>query len=672
MKRVTLDFETRSRLDVTQVGSWRYAEDRSTDIICLAYKIDEGEESLWLPSDGACPRDLAYGLQHGIVVEAHNAGFERAIWACLMIPKYKFPPVGMDQWNCTSARASAMGLPPSLKALGSVLSLKKQKDMEGHNKMMSCARPKFPKKNDPDYAEYDDSEIVWNENVEDVKITCEYCIDDVRSEHELSGEVLELSEDEQEVWRLDQVANDRGFCIDMRAVNIMLDKMQDMSVTELPKLALITDNAVSKPGQVKKIKEWVGSKGVEIPNVQKETIDKLLTRGDLPEPVRAFFGVRQVFSGAAVKKYIKMKNSISPENRVRDTLVYCGAQRTGRWAGKRTQPHNLFKSPISDKPRIDASFAALFNHDWVFLELMYGDLMSAFAALTRSVIIPTPGYDMYVADFAAVEARVVFWLADETQALAEIRKGICQYKSMAATLYHKDYETITKDERNFGKPVVLGMGFGMGGNTFYKQCESRGMDMSKYSIEFVRAAVKAYRRKYPKVTAIWDEFEDKFKACITHGINSSLANGKIVMMRHEKYISIRLPSGRKLFYWYPKIIREMKTFYEGQTPVMADVIYVQSVAKNGSFRTVDTYGAKIWQNCVQGVARDLTAHSIKSITNEGYKLLWTTHDELIAEGEKDSTFSLEGYCKTTSGLPKWAVGLLMGVDGFVTNRYRKD
>ncbi len=683
-KVATIDFELRSRLNVKDVGSARYASDPTTSVVCLCYEIDGGPVKLWVPD---CfdddPEDLLDHIRGGGIVEAHNVGFERSVWSEQMVKRYGFPEVPFENWDCTSARSSAVGLPPKLETLGNVLDLNKKKNMDGHSKMLSVARPKLPRKNDPRYFDVDPSEIVWNTKPEDLSVVYSYCKDDVRSERELSRVVPPLSEFERRVWLLDQKANDRGITIDRKAVDIILEKINEMEEENLPRFGEITDGEVTKPGQFAKIKQWINDQGVPIPNTQAETVESFLAKPDLPDDVRELLELRVMFGGAAVKKYKKMVASMGDDNRVRDTLVYCGAQRTGRWSGRRVQPQNLFRSHTSGDSLIRASFDALYAKRWDVLEIIYGDLMSAFASLTRSVLIPSPGFDMFVADFSSVETCFLFWIADDVDAVNDILAGRDVYKTMASTVFGKRYEDVDKSERQFGKKLILGLGYGMGPDTFIENCIAEGTDLDP---EFIRNAVRLYREIHKPVVVLWRKLDRAFKKCLSTGQSVSVADGRLTLRSEGDKITLELPSGRRLYYWGARLVPRKKKFRKtkkvrdektGKLRTVADgfetkiveVVKVKGVGPAGNFIWKETYGSKIVENLVQAGCRDLMSFSMLNVDAEGYSLLWTSHDEIISERPKGEG-SLSSYCDIMSTPPKWYNGPI-NADGFRGDRYKK-
>ena len=370
------------------------------------------------------------------------------------------------------------------------------------------------------------------------------------------------------------------------------------------------------------------------------------------------------------------------DNRVRDTLVYCGAQRTGRWSGRRVQPQNLFRSHTSNDELIRASFEALYARNWDVLEIIYGDLMSAFASLTRSVLIPSPGFDMFVADFSSVETGFLFWISDDVDALADIRAGRDIYKVMASTVFGKKYEDVTKDERQFGKKLILGLGYGMGADTFIENCIAEG---TEFDPEFIRHSVKLYREIHKPVVRLWRKVDRAFKKCISTGQLVTLANGRLTFRNEGDKVTLELPSGRRLYYWNARLVATKKKFKktkkvtdengkirtvgDGYETKIVNTIKIKGVGQSGNFVWKETYGSKCTENLVQAGCRDLMAFSMLNVDADGYFILWTAHDEIISERPKGEG-NLARYCGKMSTSPKWYDGPL-SVDGAVLERYKK-
>lgn len=673
-KVATIDFELRSQSNVKVVGSWKYSIDPTTSPICLAYAFDDDPVQLWTPALGD-PEDLFDHIKAGGMVEAFNAGFERNIWSNIMVPRFGWVPIPFESWRCSSAMSAAFALPHSLGEAGKAIGAPIKKDPEGHSTMLRVSRPRKPSKHNPD---------VWNFKRKDLVETYEYCKTDVEAERSLGRVVPALSPFELEVWRLDQRINERGIYIDRESIELILERVEELERESLLRFAEITDGLVETPGQVVKIKEFAHLKGVFIPDTQKETILEWFEK-DLVEDrdVAELLRLRLFFGKAAVKKYQTMINNLDPrDNRIRDTLIYHGAH-TGRWTGRRVQTQNLFRSETKDDALIEYSFEVIRRRDWSTLSLIYGNEMSAFASLTRSVFIATPGFELFVADYSSVETCFLFWLTDDLEPLAEIKAGRDIYRVQAAQVFGIDYDEVNENQRQFGKKLILGLGYGMGDDTFLDECIDAGINLDP---EFIRWSHLKYREIHSAVVQFWKHVERTFKQTLEDGQSRELK--RLVFSRRGRRMRITLPSGRRLNYHETKIRLTKKRFKIKEKIYNEDTEQVETVVVGEEWREVEqiehsgvdtktgkwirqtTYGAKLVENIVQGGCRDLMSYAMPLIWSEGYRILWTSHDEVISEREIGKG-NLDRYCDIMSQIPKWAEGCPIRSDGYTARRYKK-
>lgn len=454
--RLICDFETYSELDVRDVGAWRYAEHDSTEILCLSYGAPGQKKKIWYPGL-PFPQEIIDHVNAGYPIEAHNCMFEWAIWYCILAPTYGVP--NPKCWLDTMASCAYRGLPLGLEDVGSVLNLDIQKDKRGKLLLQKLSKPRKPTKKDP-------STRCRDENL--LKELYEYCMTDSEAEDNLGMVVEDLPAAEFAVWVLDQRINRRGVYVDMEAVLAALYLVDIIKTNLETELRTLTDNKVETGTQTARMLEWFNSQGVNLDNLQAGTIENYLDQNKevvkrtgknwLPDAVVRVMEIRQQLSRASTSKLIKFKDCTTMDSRIRGLLQYHGAG-TGRWAGRLVQPQNFPRGSVKD---MDLLIATIKLRDIDILTAHYGDPMEAIASALRGMFIATPGKKLYVADFAAIEARVVMWLAGQMDALEAFHKfdrgeGPDIYCVTASKIYQRPIDKKKDpDERQLGKITVLG------------------------------------------------------------------------------------------------------------------------------------------------------------------------------------------------------------------------
>lgn len=455
--RLICDFETYSELDVRDVGAWRYAEHDSTEILCLSYGAPGQRKKIWVPGQDF-PQEIVDHVLAGYPIEAHNCMFEWAIWYNILAPTFGVP--NPRCWLDTMASCAYRGLPLGLEDVGSVLNLDIQKDKRGKALLQKLSKPRKPTKKDPSTRCTDPALL---------KELYEYCITDGESEDNLGSVVEDLPPQEFAVWVLDQKINRRGVYVDMEAVLAAL-YLVDIIKTKLEsELRSLTDGKVETGSQTARMLEWFRSRGLNsIDNMQAGTIDNYLEQNKevlkrtgknwLPDDVVRVMEIRQQLSRASTSKLIKFRDCTTMDSRIRGLLQYHGAG-TGRWAGRLVQPQNFPRGSVKD---MDLLIETIKLRDIDILTAHYGDPMEAIASALRGMFIATPGKKLYVADFAAIEARVVMWLAGQMDALEAFHKfdrgeGPDIYCVTASKIYQRPIDKKKDpDERQLGKITVLG------------------------------------------------------------------------------------------------------------------------------------------------------------------------------------------------------------------------
>lgn len=654
---IFIDFETRSEVDIKACGAWVYAEHESTDVLCMAYAIDDGPVFLWTPDGQILPGIIAARLVAGDTIEAHNAFFERAIWANVMVKKYGWQPVPPDQWRCSAAKAAARALPRSLEGAGAALGCAIQKDTTGKALMLKISRPRKATKNDSSR---------WNTDPLDMMALYEYCKTDVDAERAIHAAVRDLSPLELRVWQLDQTINERGIYLDKEAAEAALELIARQTDRLTTEAIALTDGAIKTTGQRAKVLEWIREQDAEIEGYTKQHLTEAL-EGVLPDKVRRLLEIRQQLGKTSTKKFQAMVNSVCSDGRIRDTLMYHGAT-TGRWTGKLVQLQNIPRGTIKDP---DLAIEIIRARDLEQLEMLYGNVMATISSCIRGMLIAAPGHDFVVADYAAIETRVLFWLAGEARGLQMYRDEQDLYKDMASAIYRKPVDQVTKDEREMGKRAVLGCGYSMGGKKFKMTCKT----FANVEIEeqFALYVVQKYREKYPPVPRLWYAQEGAAVEAVRFP-GKMVGCGKVTWLYVDGVLYCRLPSGRKLAYNSPEVrITEKPWGGEGY-----QLSYMGIDSKTKQWTRQHSYGGMLVENITQAVARDLMAEAMLRVEEAGYPVVLSVHDEIVVEVR--STFGwdtpegdgrVQQFCRLMSELPAWASGLPVKAEGWRGQRYRK-
>lgn len=438
---VSIDFETRSAVDLRKTGVYIYADDPSTDVWCMAYAFGDEEVKVWTPGDAIDTRLEDY-IAKGGKLRAWNANFERVIWHKIMVARYNWPRTKTAQWFCTMAQASAMGLPRALGQAADVLKVEQQKDKTGQGLMMRMARPR--KTND-------DGTHVWWDTPDKVRALIDYCKQDVRTEIAVAERLVEMDDQERQVFLLDQRVNDRGVMLDrdlLQRVRVLADTSKEEIDAEIARL---TKGQVTGATKGVDLVKWLNKYNVATKSVDKQNVARMLAQPGLHPVIRNVLTLRQDGAKSSTAKLDSMELCAGADDRMRGLLVYHGAA-TGRWSGKLVQPQN-FPRPAKNQKEIDR----------IIGKLKAGEPVTEFGAgtqiasdLLRSMLIAKPGHRLLFADYAAIEARVLAWLAGETTLVKTFAEGGDVYKVMAKDIYNKPVDKIDGNERQVGKMAILG------------------------------------------------------------------------------------------------------------------------------------------------------------------------------------------------------------------------
>lgn len=676
--RATIDFESRSACSLRKSGSWRYSLDPTTEVLCLGFRLPYWEKSdteLWhpafpqlgIPESAERLEELFYWILDGGLVEAHNAFFERAIWTNIVLPRHGFPAIPSLQWRDSATKAAAHALPRALDDAGEALHLSIRKDTAGHKLMMKLSKPRKPRKKE---REAGVTGLLWWESQELFEQLWAYCRQDVLAEEAVSRVLPDLNPLETQIYLMDQTVNQRGFRLDRAAITSARRLIESETKILNQQLAEVTQGKVTVATQRAKLLKWLeDDQGVVLPNTQKSTLDEYLTAQEGEETVpwltltpaaQQALTILRALGQSSTAKYETMQQWINPDDRVRGGLLFHGAA-TGRWSGQGVQPHNFPKGKIKNMEEV---WQVLKQENREAIAEKYGSVMTALSHALRGTIVASPGKLLYVADYAAIEARIVLWLAKDEDALDIFRSGGDIYCEMASEIYQKPINKKDHpDERALGKIAILGLGYQMGVLKFVATAASYGITIDDVMAEEV---VSAYRNKFWRVKKMWWDQEEA--ACEAVSLSGEvILCGRVKWYVHGNFLYCELPSGRCLAYPEPEI-RERETPW-GEMKAALTFKGVNTL--NHKWQRQTTYGGMLVENITQAVARDLMAEAMLRCEQSGiYEPILSVHDEIIAEANKHLG-NVSEFEQLVACCPPWATGLPVATEAWRGERYRK-
>jgi DNA polymerase len=681
---LVIDFETRSVADLRETGLFVYAKHWSTEVWVACYAIGSGPVRGWLPSDKV-PADLAAHVRAGLPIIAHNAFFERVIWATVMSPRRGWPEPRLEQWHCTAAMAAAMAIPRKLEKAAEVLGCTFQKDMPGHRLMLKMAKPRTvgdipcffcgaiagEEAASPDCLCHRDHgwriNVTWHDDAESIKRGTEYCIRDVETERELLTKLRPLSAFEREVWLLDQRINERGVSVDLPAARNSRLMVEELLVKLNTELSRLTDGAVTAATQVAKLLTWLRSRGVALSeadegnNLGKEDVEALL-KTDLPPVCRRALQIRLEAAKTSTSKLNAYIARTSADGRMRDNLLYQGAGRTGRWAGKGAQLQNLPRGGVEQVEDLLAIIRNEASPD--FIEL-FGPPLEVVSACLRPMLMAATEHELIGADYNAIEARGTAWLAGAERMLGIFARGDDPYRDMASQIYGRPADSFSKSsrERQLGKIAVLGLGYQMGSERFRQSCAKEGVVITEHEAEKVK---RIYREANREIVQLWNTLEAAaIRALRDPGTWFYVANERIGFVKEDAWLYLRLPSGRCLTYANPK-------YEQVDTPIGPRWSPTFDGVSSGTYRweRQKLYGGKLTENAVQAICRDLLATAMLHLDEAGYRVVLHIHDEVVAE-VPEGAGDVREFERLMCEVPDWAQGFPMKTEGWRATRYRK-
>jgi len=666
---IDIDFETRSELNITVVGARKYAGHYSTQILMISFSSDQKKVYNWNPyfSTGENLTLLNKAIKKvkrgKAVFRAHNSEFEYWIWNLVGTRQFNWPELEVESFYDTMVLACIAGFPASLENAGDTLGLIDKKDKKGKGLINFFCNPS--RKKDADMFNHPHEHKAKFEDFID------YCNSDVKAQMGIVRACPPMTQRQWEVFTLTEKMNVRGIPIDLPMVHGALDLVDKYKTQADKRIQKITNGEIESATQNVKLKEWLNAKDCDIPNMQAATIEKYLNHPKTTPFIKNILQIRSDVSKSSTAKYKAALTYITPEGLVHGFLKAFIAK-TGRWGGRGLQIQN-FSKPEKDFPYwcdFDVLAEAIKNSDTRLIDILYGGIMDSLKAATRSMINAFEGYTFICADYAQIEARIVMWLAGDKTGMADFAGEGKIYESMAGDIFNVAMSSIKKPsfERDIGKETVLGCGFGMGWKKFLSRCvEQRGLDIIA---DIAQKAVKGYRTKYERVPKAWKECEAAaIKAIQNPGVAYSACQGKLSYRLDRHFLTVRLPSGRKLYYPQAKTIEGINDWGQEQT-----VIYYKTWNQNApagrKWEYEKIWGGTLFQHCVQAIAMDIMSDGMLNAEKEGYHALFTVHDESLSMVKKDFG-SVKEYENLLCQLKPWAKGLLIVAEGWEGSRYRK-
>lgn len=654
---LSIDIETKSSVDITKAGAYRYAQSEDFEILLFAYKYDEEDVQLVdLTVEERIPERILTALMNpNVVKHAYNAAFE---WYCLNTAGYRTP---LEQWNCTMIHGLYCGYTAGLDATGKAIGLPqdKQKLSTGKALIRYFCTPCKPTKSNGGRS--------WNlpkHAPEKWELFREYCKQDVVTENEILKrlQAFPVPKEEQRLWRMDILMNAYGVRVD---TNLIAGALAiDSHSTECLTAEAFRITGLSNPNSATQLQQWLSGKGVDIPNLQKATVEEYLQREDLPDDARKILEIRQQLGKTSIKKYVAMDTAKGADDRVRGLTQFYGANRTGRWAGRLVQLQNL---PRNYLKTLDYARNLVKDKNYDGIKLLYGNVPDTLSQLIRTAFIPSDGNKFVVADFSAIEARVIAWLAGEQWVNEVFATHGKIYEATASQMFHVPIEKIAKGNpeyslRQKGKVATLALGY-QGGTAALIATGALNMGLAEEELPDI---VQRWRSANPRIRDLWYAVEQAalttMQTAQPQGIYGLIFRYEGDLVYGQSFLTVQLPSGRKLF--YPKPFLQ-----ENQFGKMA-IHYYTVGQQTRKWEVASTYGGKMTENIVQAIARDCLAETLKRIDRMGLQVVFHVHDEVIIDAPVSIT--VDEICDLMAEPIPWAPGLILKGAGFESDYYMKD
>ena len=655
---ITIDIETKSDKDISKCGVYAYTDTPYFDILLFAYSIDGQPVQVVDTANGEeIPENVLAALaDENVVKRAFNCNFERVCLSKYLRENYPqyFQSYSISEdtvgdylspesWHCSMIHARTLGLPSSLAEVGKILGIEQQKMTEGKALIKFFCVPYDTIGSVPQFHNSKDYPEKW-------EIFKAYNKRDVEAELEIDRKLLRFPVPDF-LWKefyLDQEINDRGILVDMqladKAISLDAEAKEELTA-EMKRLT-----GVENPNSVYQLLDWLETQGYKSDSLGKAQVQELIKTAK--EPVKSMLQMRLQLSKSSVKKYTAMKNTACSDNRARGMFSFYGASRTGRWAGRNVQLQNL---PQNHLPDLTEARELVKYSSFEDIQMLYDDVPDTLSQLIRTAFIPRQGMKFIVADFSAIEARVIAWLAGEEWRMKAFANGEDIYCASASKMFGVPVVKHGENGQLRQKGKISELACGFGGSV--GAMKAMGADSLGLSDTELKQIVTDWREASPHITELWWAVDRAVKKAVkektatkTHGLLFSYEAG---------FLFIRLPSGRRLAYAKP---------YIGKNKFGGESVTYMGINAQKKWDRLESYGPKFVENCVQGIARDLLMYSMQTLSQ--YFIVGHIHDEMIIECPKDT--KLDEICQQMARTPDWAKGLLLRADGYECSFYKKD
>lgn len=652
--KLWLDFETYCDLDIKKVGSYKYIHHPSFTVWCCGYAVDDKPIDIW-KINTLMEDDLKCNLHDNKTkIYAHNAEFEYQV-----LKKLGYN-IDLKRFVDTMALAGTYGYPLNLDKFVKAIGLPHGKTAGNTRLINKLCKPQKKTIKNPTGRWYPDTAP------DDFQLLYNYCKQDVNIMRDAVALLPKntLSSLEQYVWGHTVIQNERGVKVDRKSIKNIVMALKTFKAQGELKLYQISDGKISAAKQVAKIKDFLWTKGVKIPNLQKDTVEIWLNKV-IPNECRDILKLRQQLAHSSVAKFDKMLHMVEDDGRIRGNLAYHAAH-TGRWAGRGIQIHNLPRAGHINPEQV----LEIFNNNYKVIQYYYPDINEAASKLVRPVIIADKDKKLCVGDYTSIENVILHWSVGDEKTTQDFRNGLDQYKVYSAQRLGIEYDEVSKEQRDQSKPDVLGLGYGAGAKALIGVAAGYGVNLTH---ENAQARVNYYRKHYKKIPQFWRNVYNRaretiitkeFRILITPTI-------RLEFIYKEGNLHILLPSGRELFYRDVKINAVWYIMVEGKRVPMSSEISYMGLRQNQWVR-IGTHPGMLVENIIQALARDCLAYGLLYVEQAGYSVLASVHDEIICEVDDVDDYSVEQMCEMMCMKRKWAKDLPLSANGYEAKRYRKD
>lgn len=675
MKTIYLDLETYSESNLKKAGRYRYTE--AVEILLLAWAVDNGPVNLWDATATSMPKGLSYHIDNAGCICAHNSGFDRGVLEAKGITNAMF------SWRDTMVRAHAHGLPGGLDILSQIFKLPvdKAKNKDGTRLIQLFCRP-----------QRDGSRNTRRTHPEEWKRFIEYAMLDIEAMRELDKKLPWWNDtpEERALWQLDQRINDRGFCVDVELATAAIKATASEKGTRDAKAVELTEGAIAGTSQRDALLQYILQEhGVMLPDLQQGTLNRRLEDPDISDAVKELIKLRLQSSGTSTRKYNTLLDSVSSDGRLRGTLQFCGAPRTGRWSGRIFQPQNLPRPKLKNW-EIDLGIEAIKQGS---ADLIWDDVTALASSALRGVIIAPPKRKLVASDLSSIEGRKLAWLAGEEWKLRAYREydagiGFDMYVHTYAKTFGIDPADVTGAQRQLGKVLELALGYGGAIGAFMAFADVYGIDLNElttlsfpphitdqaesywyvlvkqrrqpkvgHDIFIACDSVKRmWREANPAIVRLWSNLESDVCRALSGQV---VQRKRYTVDKKGGWLRVQLPSGRYLC-------------YAGARADDGVIKYLGVNQYSRKWGTLTTYGGKLAENITQASSRDVFACGMIGAEDAGYNVVLSVHDELITETPDSPEFNQEALSAIMSRPPVWAPDLPLAAKGFEAYRYKKE